>query len=188
MGRVRKKPSKGLEDILSDGEIGMVYRDGILVTLTGSYWEFYKEVSPGRFKASDAIATGFENGLYTARSPAKLHDKAEELLEQWIADLDDDDPEPRENPSRAAPNIVQAYFAITDGEANVTVGLDEIREYLLTFDREEIDEGLRELHRERKAVLFPEDNTRKLTRKRDRAALHMAGDPKHYIKIEPRRR
>jgi hypothetical protein len=77
-----------------------------------------------------------------------------------------------------------AYLACSHGRWNEAVRLDALRAALPDVPREALDEALVNLLSSGEGVLYPEDNLRKLTPAVEQAAVSMAGEKKHYLKLE----
>lgn len=78
-----------------------------------------------------------------------------------------------------------AYFALTAGKLNETVTVLAIRQRCPDLGWYDVDDALVELFLAGECVLFPDDNTRRLTAEVEDAGVDMGGDAlKHLVKFD----
>jgi hypothetical protein len=80
--------------------------------------------------------------------------------------------------------IQQAYLAATGGKVNTRARLSDIREKLKDIDRTTLDESLKKMQLDKKAVLYPLDNRPEITDADRNAAIYFGKDPRHIMYIE----
>jgi hypothetical protein len=94
--------------------------------------------------------------------------------------------EPDAAPSSASlsERIRVAYLATTGGGFNKRALLKDIRARLKDVDRRTLDQELKLMQREERAVLYALDNRAEITEADRQAAISFAGEPRHILWME----
>jgi hypothetical protein len=79
--------------------------------------------------------------------------------------------------------ITRAYLDASGGAWDVRVHLHDLRRLLSDLPRARLDEMLLDMQRRSRLVLFGLDNRREITAEDRLAAIHVAGEPRHVLRM-----
>jgi hypothetical protein len=80
--------------------------------------------------------------------------------------------------------IREAYLSLSNGQLRVRVRLAALRDRLASIPREQLDETLKRMKQEERAILFPLENPMEIRPEDEQAAISIAGRSNHILILE----
>jgi hypothetical protein len=149
--------------------------DAIWIELTDAGWAWANDhldaALPAKTQSAAPILQGWLTHLKTYMRRYGV------ALAQIIAS------EPKPSGDNLEERIRQAYLQLTHGALHARVHLHQLRKLLSDVPRSKLDETLLAMQRNEELVLFSLDNQREITAEDRQAALYIAGEPRHVLRL-----
>jgi len=159
-------------------------RGALQLTLTDKGWDWanknLRASLPANSRAGAAILQGWLTRLADYLDANKLS-----LAEVLSPQQEIKTPEATSDAATSLPDRVRAaYLRVTNGRVNRRVLLSDLRKELQDIDRASVDEALRQMHRDRTAILMRLDNPQEITSAVRNAEIQLSGEPVHILWIK----